>query len=60
MGLAIMFLAILPELDVVKGAMLTNCVCFVPGLLGTYFSKSENLSQSEQILLSIYKYNFKK
>ena len=35
-GLAFMFLAILPELDVVKGAMLTNCVCFVPGLLGEY------------------------
>jgi len=34
MGLALMFLAVLPELDVVKGAMLTNCVCFVPGLLG--------------------------
>jgi len=33
-GLALMFLAVLPELDVVKGAMLTNCVCFVPGLLG--------------------------
>ena len=33
-GLALMFMAVLPELDVVKGAMLTNCVCFVPGLLG--------------------------
>jgi chitin synthase len=33
-GLAMLFLAILPELDVVKGVMLTNCVCFVPGLLG--------------------------
>lgn len=33
-GLAIFFFAILPDLDVVKGAMLTNCVCFVPGLLG--------------------------
>lgn len=33
-GLALMFMAVLPDLDVVKGAMLTNCVCFVPGLLG--------------------------
>lgn len=24
---------VLPDLDVVKGAMLTNCVCFVPGFL---------------------------
>jgi len=36
-GLALMFLAVLPDLDVVKGAMLTNCVCFVPGLLGDLF-----------------------
>lgn len=33
-GLALLFFVILPELDVVRGAMLTNCVCFVPGLLG--------------------------
>ncbi|XP_014282325.1 chitin synthase chs-2 isoform X2 [Halyomorpha halys] len=32
-GLASLFLIILPELDVVKGAMLTNCVCFIPALL---------------------------
>lgn len=34
-GVAILVFVILPDLDVVKGAMLTNCVCFVPGLLGT-------------------------
>lgn len=33
-GVAILVFVILPDLDVVKGAMLTNCVCFVPGLLG--------------------------
>lgn len=32
-GLASLVLLILPELDVVKGAMLTNCVCFVPAVL---------------------------
>lgn len=36
LGLALMFLAVLPELDVVKGAMLTNCVSFVPCLLGRF------------------------
>lgn len=35
-GLALMFMSVLPDLDVVQGAMLTNCVCFVPGLLGGY------------------------
>ncbi|KAK9707881.1 hypothetical protein QE152_g27556 [Popillia japonica] len=33
-GLAILVFHILPELDVIKGAMLTNCVCFMPGVLG--------------------------
>ena len=33
-GVALLVFVILPDLDVVKGAMLTNCVCFVPGLLG--------------------------
>ncbi|XP_075212205.1 hyaluronan synthase-like protein kkv [Lycorma delicatula] len=32
-GLALLFFVILPELDVIKGAMITNCVCFVPALL---------------------------
>lgn len=37
-GLAILVFHVLPELDVIKGAMLTNCVCFMPGLLGKTFS----------------------
>nr|CAD7258371.1 unnamed protein product [Timema shepardi] len=32
-GTALLIFVILPNLDVVKGAMLTNCLCFVPGLL---------------------------
>lgn len=32
-GMAIFLLLILPELDVVKGAMLMNALCVVPGLL---------------------------
>ncbi|XP_052867895.1 chitin synthase chs-2-like [Anopheles cruzii] len=33
-GLAILAFFVLPQLDVVKAAMLTNCVCLVPALLG--------------------------
>ena len=33
-GLALLFFVVLPELDVVKGAMLTNCVAFIPAVLG--------------------------
>lgn len=32
-GLGLLAFKILPELDVVKGAMLTNSVCLVPALL---------------------------
>uniref|UniRef100_A0A1B6CU26 chitin synthase n=1 Tax=Clastoptera arizonana TaxID=38151 RepID=A0A1B6CU26_9HEMI len=32
-GLAMLMFVILPELDVIKGAMLTNCVCFLPAVL---------------------------
>ena len=34
-GLALLVFVVLPELDVVKGAMLTNCLCFIPAVLGT-------------------------
>ena len=33
-GLALLFFVVLPDLDVVKGAMLTNCVAFIPAILG--------------------------
>jgi chitin synthase len=33
-GLALLMFAVLPDLDVVKGAMLTNCMCIVPGIFG--------------------------
>ncbi|KYN19377.1 Chitin synthase 8 [Trachymyrmex cornetzi] len=49
-GLALMFLAVLPELDVVKGAMLTNCVCFVPGLLGL-LSRNKSKDDSKRFVL---------
>ncbi|GFR07091.1 chitin synthase chs-2 [Trichonephila clavata] len=32
-GLCLLVFIVLPELDVIKAAMLTNCVCFVPGVL---------------------------
>lgn len=33
-GSALLVFCILPELDVVKGAMLTNAVCFIPAFIG--------------------------
>ncbi|KAK2583486.1 hypothetical protein KPH14_009451 [Odynerus spinipes] len=49
-GLALMFLIVLPDIDVVKGAMLTNCVCFVPGLLGL-LSRNKNKDESKKYIL---------
>ncbi|XP_043284738.1 chitin synthase chs-2 isoform X1 [Venturia canescens] len=49
-GLALMFFAVLPELDVVRGAMLTNCVCFVPGFLGL-LSRNKSKDQSRRCVL---------
>lgn len=37
-GVALLVFVVLPEIDVVRGAMLTNCVCFVPGVLGKNYS----------------------
>lgn len=34
LGLALLMFVVLPELDAVKGAMLTNCLCVIPGFLG--------------------------
>ncbi|XP_015191639.1 PREDICTED: uncharacterized protein LOC107074595 isoform X2 [Polistes dominula] len=49
-GLALLFLLILPEIDVVKGIMLTNCVCFIPGLLGL-LSRNKNKDESKRFIL---------
>ncbi|XP_014204049.1 uncharacterized protein LOC106636227 [Copidosoma floridanum] len=49
-GLAMLFFAVLPEVDVVKGAMLTNCVCFVPGLLGL-LSRNKSKDESRRFVL---------
>lgn len=32
-GLCLLVFSVLPELDVIQGAMLTNCLCLVPSIL---------------------------
>ncbi|CAK1549970.1 unnamed protein product [Leptosia nina] len=41
-GLAILVLLILPELDVVKGAMLMNALCIMPGILNIFSRDSSH------------------
>lgn len=38
-GTAILVFHVLPEMDVIKGAMLTNAVCFVPAAVGFFCRK---------------------
>ncbi|XP_071447222.1 chitin synthase chs-2-like [Hetaerina americana] len=35
-GASLFVFAILPNLDSIRGAMITNCVCFIPAVLGEY------------------------
>nr|XP_037268094.1 chitin synthase chs-2-like [Rhipicephalus microplus] len=47
-GLCMLVFVVLPDLDVVKGAMLTNCVCFVPGffsMLSHYKGESKRFAK---------------
>jgi hypothetical protein len=34
LGLSLLVYVVFPELDVVKAAMLTNCIAFIPSVLG--------------------------
>jgi chitin synthase len=40
-GLVIFVFAVLPELNVIKAAMLTNCLCFIPGILALLSRNSD-------------------
>lgn len=35
-GLSFLAFKVLPEIDVIQGAMLTNCFCLIPGILGSF------------------------
>ena len=47
-GLALLVFFVLPDLDAVKGVMLTNCVCIVPGVLGGWAGSCLSLMQGEK------------
>ena len=49
-GLALFIFVALPELDVVKGAMITNCVAFIPAFFGLL---SRNNKESGRLLKSL-------
>lgn len=46
-GMALLTFIVLPELDVIKGAMLTNCMAFIPALFCKYFQTGQQRFNTE-------------
>ncbi|XP_072936717.1 chitin synthase chs-2 isoform X2 [Epargyreus clarus] len=52
-GMAMLFFKILPELDVVKGAMITNCLCVVPAILGLLSRSSKDTKRFMKVIVDM-------
>ncbi|XP_041976394.1 chitin synthase chs-2 isoform X2 [Aricia agestis] len=52
-GLALLFFKVLPELDVVKGAMITNCLCIVPAILGLLSRNSRDSKRFIKVIVDM-------
>ncbi|KAL7036514.1 hypothetical protein ACKWTF_008831 [Chironomus riparius] len=52
-GLVLLLFVVLPELDSVKGAMLTNCVCVIPGILGLLSRTSKEGKRAAKVLVDL-------
>lgn len=52
-GLALLVFVVLPDLDVIKAAMLTNCVCFVPAVLALFSRHSGETKRPLKIIFDI-------
>jgi chitin synthase len=50
-GMCLFVFAVLPEVDVIQGVMLTNCLCLIPAVLGNIFSPPSNYLN---LILSVY------
>ncbi|KAF8790062.1 Chitin synthase chs-2 like protein [Argiope bruennichi] len=52
-GLSLLVFVVLPDLDVIKAAMLTNCVCFVPAVLGLLSRHSGESKRPLKVIFDI-------
>jgi len=52
-GVALLFFVVLPSLDVVKGAMLTNCLAFIPAVFGLCSRHSKESKRFLKVLMDI-------
>ncbi|KAF4529725.1 hypothetical protein B566_EDAN015354 [Ephemera danica] len=49
LGVAMLAFSVLPDLDVVKAAMLTNCVCFVPAVLALISEEGKERNETGKL-----------
>jgi hypothetical protein len=52
-GLVLLVFVVLPEIDSVKGAMLTNCLCLVPGVFGLLSRTSKEGKRAAKVLVDL-------
>ena len=52
-GLSLLIFVVLPELDVVKGAMITNCLCFIPAVLQLASRHSKESKRFLKVLMDL-------
>nr|AKR54211.1 chitin synthase 1 variant b [Helicoverpa armigera] len=52
-GMGLLFFMILPELDVVKGAMITNCLCIIPAILGLLSRNSRDSKRFMKVIVDM-------
>lgn len=51
-GIALLVLIVLPELDVVKGAMIMNALCIIPGILNAF--SHDSLTDSKYYMKLVF------
>lgn len=52
-GLALFIFEVLPQLDAIKGVMLTNCVCIVPGILSAMSHNHAELNSKKRMFMDV-------
>ncbi|KAG6465776.1 hypothetical protein O3G_MSEX015383, partial [Manduca sexta] len=52
-GMGLLFFKILPELDVIKGAMVTNCLCIIPAILGLLSRNSRDSKRFVKVIVDM-------
>ncbi|XP_065368049.1 chitin synthase chs-2 isoform X1 [Calliphora vicina] len=52
-GTALLMFVVLPQLDAIQGAMLTNCLCVVPGVLGLMSRTSKEGKRFAKMLIDL-------